>query len=93
MLMNLNTWSWHYIGIEDEDIKIHNSSFERWKILNIWKQPLGNEILFKKTVRSHLVRKLLSSGLLPNNIKIKKYGTIILSFVLYECQSWTLTLR
>jgi len=35
----------------------------------------------------------LSSGLLNKNLRIKIYRTIILSFVLYRCETWSLTLR
>jgi len=31
--------------------------------------------------------------LLSKNIKIKKYRSIILPFVLYGCETWSLTLR
>jgi len=31
--------------------------------------------------------------LLSKNLKIKKYRTIILPFVLYGCETWSLTLR
>ena len=41
----------------------------------------------------HLVQNLLSSSLLSKNIKIKIYRTTILSFVLYGCETWSLTLR
>ena len=37
--------------------------------------------------------EFFSSSLLPKNLKIKIYRTIILSVVLYECESWSLTLR
>jgi len=36
---------------------------------------------------------LLSSSLLSKNLKIKIYRTIILSVVLYGCDTWSLTLR
>ena len=36
---------------------------------------------------------LLSSRLLSKNLKIKIYRTIILPFVLYGCETWSLTLR
>jgi hypothetical protein len=36
---------------------------------------------------------LLSSSLLSRNTKIKIYRTIILSVVLYGCETWSLTLR
>ena len=39
------------------------------------------------------VQNLLSSSLLSNNIKIKVHRTIILSFALYGCETWSLTLR
>ena len=35
----------------------------------------------------------LSSRLLSKNLKIKIYRTVILSFVLYGCEIWSLTLR
>ena len=35
----------------------------------------------------------MSSSLLSNNIKIKMYRTIILPFVLYGYETWSLTLR
>ena len=41
----------------------------------------------------HSVQNLLSSSLLSKNLKIKIYRTIILSVVLYGCETWSLTLR
>ena len=41
----------------------------------------------------HSVQNLLSSRLLPKNLKIKIYRTIILPVVLYGCETWSLTLR
>ena len=38
------------------------------------------------------MQNLLSSGLLFKNIKLAIYGTIILTFVLYGCETWSLTL-
>ncbi|KAJ4434154.1 hypothetical protein ANN_16474 [Periplaneta americana] len=38
------------------------------------------------------VEKLLSSSLLSKNLKVRIYKTIILSVVLYGCETWTLTL-
>ena len=40
-----------------------------------------------------LVQNLLSSSLLSKNLKIKIYRTIILPVILYECETWLLTLR
>jgi len=39
------------------------------------------------------VQNLLSSSLLSKNIKIKIYRIIILPVVLYECETWSVTLR
>ena len=39
------------------------------------------------------MQNLLSSSLLPKNLKIKIYRTITLSVVLYGCVTWSLTLR
>jgi hypothetical protein len=41
----------------------------------------------------HSVQNILSSRLLPKNIKIRIYKTIILPVVLYGCGTWSLTLR
>jgi hypothetical protein len=37
--------------------------------------------------------KNLSSPLIPKTPKIKIYKTVILPVVLYECETWSLTLR
>jgi len=39
------------------------------------------------------VQNLLYSGLLPKNVRIRIYRTIILPVVLYGCETWSLTLR
>ena len=41
----------------------------------------------------HSVQNLLPSRLLPKNLKIKIYRTIILLVVLYGCETWLLILR
>jgi hypothetical protein len=41
----------------------------------------------------HSVQSLLSSRLLSRNVEVKIYKTIILSVVLYGCETWSLTLR
>jgi hypothetical protein len=40
-----------------------------------------------------LFQNLLSSRLLPKNVKLRIYKNIILSLVLYECEAWSLILR
>jgi hypothetical protein len=49
-------------------------------------QNLGNACYY-------LVRSLLSSHLSSRNGKVKVNKTIILSFLLYGCEMWSLTLR
>ena len=39
------------------------------------------------------MQNLLSSSLLSKDLKIEIYRTIILPFVLYGCETWSLTLR
>jgi hypothetical protein len=41
----------------------------------------------------HSVQSLLSSCLLSRNLKVKIHKTIILTVVLYGCETWSLTLR
>jgi hypothetical protein len=43
--------------------------------------------------KSHSVQNLLSSHLLPKNIKIRIFKTIIFPVVLYGCKTWSLTLK
>jgi hypothetical protein len=42
---------------------------------------------------SHSVQKLLSCCLLPRNIKLRIYENVVLPVDLYECGTWSLTLR
>jgi hypothetical protein len=41
----------------------------------------------------HSVQSLMSSHLLSRNVTVKMYKTIILQVVLYEYETWSLTLR
>ena len=41
----------------------------------------------------HSVQTLLSTSLLSKNLKMKIYRNIILSVVLYGCETWLLTLK
>jgi hypothetical protein len=41
----------------------------------------------------HSVQNLLSSDLLSKNVKVGIYETVILPVVLYENETWSLTLR
>jgi len=46
-----------------------------------------------ETVVIECLQNLLSSNLLSKNINIKIYRTIFLPLVLYEFETWSLTLR
>jgi hypothetical protein len=50
-------------------------------------------ILNFNNVCYHAVQNLLSSSLLPKNLKIKICKTIILPLVLCGCVTWSFTLR
>ena len=39
------------------------------------------------------LEKILSSRLLSKKLKVNTYKTIILQVVLYDCETWSLTLR
>jgi hypothetical protein len=41
----------------------------------------------------HSVQNLLSSGLLSKNVKVRIHKTVIFPVVLYECETWSMTLR
>jgi hypothetical protein len=41
----------------------------------------------------HSVQNLLSSHLLSKSVKIRIYRTIILSVVLYGCETWSVSLK
>jgi hypothetical protein len=41
----------------------------------------------------HSVQNLVSSSSLYTNLKIKTYRTLTLPFVLYGCETWSLTVR
>jgi hypothetical protein len=87
---------------QNREIKIGNRSFEnvsQFKYLGttVTYQNLIQEEI-KRRVNSgnacyHSVQNLLSSRLLSKNAKVRIYKTIILPVVLYECETWSLTVR
>ena len=87
---------------QSHNIKIDNSSFERVEQFKYLGTTLTNQNSIKEEIKCrlmsgnacyHLVQNLLSSSLLSKNIKIKIYKIMILSVVLYRCETWSLTLR
>jgi len=82
--------------------RIDNSTFERVEEFKYLGTTLINQNSIAEEIKSrlrsgndcyHLMQNLLSSRLLSKNLKIKIYRTIILPVVLYECETWSLTLR
>ena len=83
-------------------VKADNSSIERVEEFTCLGTTSTNQNSIQEEIKSrlklgnacyHSVQKLLSSTLLPKNLKIKIYITIILHVVLYGCETWSLPLR
>jgi hypothetical protein len=83
------------------DIKTANGSFENVSQFKHLGTIVGNQNIQKEIKRRlnsgnacyHSVQDILSSRLLSKNAKFFTYNTIILPVVLYEDQTWSLTLR
>jgi hypothetical protein len=87
---------------QSHNMTIENSSFEKMEEFRYLGTTVTNQNSTQEEIKStwksgnvcyHSVQNLLSSGLLPKNIKIKIYRNIILSFSLYGCETWSLVLR
>jgi hypothetical protein len=86
---------------QKHSIKIANRSFEgvaKFKYLgttqtdhNCRQEETKNRLNSGKACYRS-VQTLLSSRLLPRNVKVKIYTTIIVPVVLYECETWSHTL-
>jgi hypothetical protein len=83
-------------------MKTDNISIERVEDFKYLEATLTDQNSIQEEIRSrlklgnacyHSVQNILSSRLLFKNLKIKIYRTIILHFVLYGCETWSLTLR
>jgi hypothetical protein len=78
-------------------IEIANRSFEGVAKFGYLGTTLTGQNYMQEEIKSnacyHSVQGLLSSRLLSRNIKVKICKTIILPVVLYECETWSLTLR
>jgi len=87
--------------MQEEFLKIDNGSIERVEEFRYLGTTLTNQNSIQEEIKSGLksgnaccysVQNLLSSSLLPKNVKIKIYRIIILPVVLYGCETWALTL-
>jgi hypothetical protein len=96
------TMSCHPNSGQNQNIRIANELFgnvAKFKYLGMTvtnKNDIHDKI--KSTLNSrnacyHSIQNLLSSHLIPKNLKIKIYKTVILPVVLYGHKSWSLTLR
>jgi len=83
-------------------VRMDNSTFERVEEFKYLGTNLTNQNSIAEEIKSrlrsgnacyHSVQNLLFSRLLSKNLKMKIYRTIILSVVLYGCETWLLTLR
>jgi hypothetical protein len=86
----------------NHNINIDNKSFERVEDFKYLEASLTNRNSIHEEIKSrlnsgnvcyHSVQNLLSSRLLSKNTKIRVYRSMILPFVLYGCETWSLTLR
>jgi hypothetical protein len=86
----------------NDSVRNNNGTFERVEEFKYLGTNLTNQNSIPEEIKSrlrsgkawyHSVQNLLSSMLLPKNLKIKIYKTIILPIVLYGCETWSLTLR
>jgi len=85
---------------QSHSIKIYSSSFERLEEFKYLGTTLTNQNSIQEEIKSRWksenafylwVQNLLSSSLLPKNLKIRLFRTIILPVVLYGCETWLLT--
>jgi hypothetical protein len=84
------------------DIKIANRSFKNKSQFKYLGTTVTNQNLIQEEIKRklnygnacyHSVQNLLSSHLPSKNLKIGIYKTIILPVILYECETWSRTLR
>jgi hypothetical protein len=84
------------------EIKIGNRSFENVSQFKNLGTTVTNQNLIQEEIKRrlncgnacyHLVQNLLSCRLLPKNVKVRIYKTIILPVVLYGCETCSLTVR
>ena len=87
--------------IANENIKMGSNSYEKVKTFKYLNSLLTNQNSIQEEIKCrlkadnscyYLVKTHMSSTLLSKNLKIKIYETIILPFVLYGCETWSLSL-
>jgi hypothetical protein len=97
-----NTETFHQNARQNHDMKTTNRCFESVAQFRYLGMTVTNQNLIEEEIKRRLnldnacyysIQTLLSSRLLPRNIKIKINKTIILPVVLYGCETWSLTSR
>jgi hypothetical protein len=92
----------HQNAGKNHDIKVGDRCFENVEQFRYFGTSITNGNLIQEEINRRLnsgntgyysVQNLLSSRLLCKNIRIRTHKTIILPVVLYECETWFLTLR
>jgi hypothetical protein len=94
--------SYHPNSGQNQNVRIANKLFEKVAKFKYSGTTLTNQNDIHDEIKSRLnlgnacyysVQNLLSSLLLSGNLKITIYKTVTLPVVLYECETWSLTLR
>jgi hypothetical protein len=89
-------------AVQKHRMKIANWSFEGVAKFKYLGRTLTDQNCVQEEIKSslhsgnacyHSIQSLRSSSLLSRNIKVKIYKIIILSVVLYGCETWSLALR
>jgi hypothetical protein len=82
---------------QNRDIKIGNRLFENVSQFKYLGTTVTNENLIQEEIKRrlnsgkacyHSVQNLLSSHLLSKYVKVRIYKTLVLSVVLYGCETW-----